>query len=162
MFRADRVGGKGKVEGSLVLINGASYIAPETFAYKEDFADIAVMIMPETLEIFLFGSWHLVSELETKYKLCRVFPIIKNYDSVTITSMPQPKRKPLANGTLPLTSEELKEFAKIMNTISVSNVSLMYDSIYYDDYCDCNTVEKSTESVKAILYLANLFDLTED
>ena len=65
----------------------------------------------------------------------------------------RPKRKPLPDGSLPMTKEELEEFSKI-NGFTVKDVQ--YDGTYIHlnkrDYMGLCYV-------KAILYLANLFDL---
>ena len=70
-----------------------------------------------------------------------------------ITESNPPKRKPLPDGSLPMTKEELEEFSKI-NGFTVKDVQ--YDGTYIHlnkrDYMGLCYV-------KAILYLANLFDL---
>jgi hypothetical protein len=77
MYRAERLDGKGKVEGCLIDndFNNIPTIYFTDTEYDEgrkvDFFNM-VSIKPETLEIYLFGEWRLVSELETKYKLVDV------------------------------------------------------------------------------------------
>ena len=77
----------------------------------------------------------------------------------------EPKRKPLSDGTLPLTESELAEFGKIIST-QLKNIRLKYDK-----NVECITYEGEGKSgktgagllynVKAILYLAERFELTE-
>lgn len=69
LFRAELLDGKQKVEGHHFKYGEKHYILPEVifaviFSYAEEYE-----IKLETLEIYLFGEWRLVSELETKYKL---------------------------------------------------------------------------------------------
>ena len=72
MYRAERLDGKGKVEGGYfektpdIIITHAFYITDDESVIDIEF------IKPETLEVFLFGGWRLVSELEKKYKLVGV------------------------------------------------------------------------------------------
>jgi len=66
-YRAERVDGKGKVEGSPFDSNYSIYLTMVTNITDEDFD--TCLVNPSTLEIFLFGKWMLVSELETKYKI---------------------------------------------------------------------------------------------
>lgn len=71
MYRAERLDGNGMVEG---------YYHEATLNYQGELRMFVVFdgvkeynqVKPETLEIYLFGSWHKVSELETKYKLVEV------------------------------------------------------------------------------------------
>lgn len=72
MYRAERLDGKEKVEGHYFKYGEKHYLLPEVifaviFSYAEEYE-----IKPETLEIYLFGAWRLVSELETKYRLVEV------------------------------------------------------------------------------------------
>lgn len=68
----------------------------------------------------------------------------------------QPKRNPLPDGTLPLTEEELKEFSNIVCLDGVYNVNCVGCHIYINsEYWDNLIVN----NYKAILWLANLFDL---
>ena len=154
-YRADRFDGTEKIEGFYQSYNGCHYIKNIN---REMRFGCGIEINPLTLEIFLFGEWRLVSELEKDYRLCRVFPMIRNYDSVTITNIPQPKRKPI-DGVLPLTKEELKEFSKIIDDSNrIRKVRL--DSVGGIQYIFmCGSMWLCVYEVKAILYLANLFDL---
>ena len=64
------------------------------------------------------------------------------------------KRQPLADGTLPMTREELEEFKKLFN----------YEDEYKQVYIIGNSIYISVQRItnyKAILYLAERFDLTE-
>lgn len=72
MYRAERLDGKGKVEGCGCAID-KEY--SQSFVIKKDDINgmmLNIEIKPETLEIYLFGEWRLVSELEKKYKLVEV------------------------------------------------------------------------------------------
>lgn len=67
----------------------------------------------------------------------------------------QPKRKPLPDGTLPMTDEEKYELCKMMGYENISE-------IFYDNKLHFKCFDKGwgiIVDVKAILYLANLFDL---
>lgn len=69
MFRAERTITGRVMEGHYFKSHGKHYILPETlfaaiYSYSEEYE-----IKPETLEIYLFGEWRPVSELETKYTL---------------------------------------------------------------------------------------------
>ena len=157
-YRADRFDGTEKIEGFYQSYNGCHYIKNIN---REMRFGCGIEINPLTLEIFLFGEWRLVSELEKDYRLCRVFPMIRNYDSVTITSMPQPKRKPI-DGVLPLTKEEFDELGeKFINDKKYTIENVYIDVNYYirltAKYHNI-TIQPILE-YRAILWLANLFDL---
>ena len=66
MYRAERLDGKGNIEGYYVYdgAHGILNLDPKNPLVK--------IVKHETLEIYLFGEWRLVSELETKYKLAEV------------------------------------------------------------------------------------------
>jgi len=73
-FRADRKDGEGKVEG---FYRYFSTYALHQIIFENEHSTTGISqstadIKPETLEIFLFGEWILVSELETKYKLVEI------------------------------------------------------------------------------------------
>ena len=72
----------------------------------------------------------------------------------------QPKRKPI-DGVLPLTKEELDEFSKIIgDSDKIKKVRL--DSVGGIEYIlKGGSMWLCVYEVKAILYLTNLFDLTE-
>jgi len=76
------------------------------------------------------------------------------------------KRKPLSDGTLPLTESELAEFGKIIST-QLKNIRLKYDK-----NVECITYEGEGKSgktgagllynVKAIAYLLERFELIKE
>lgn len=71
----------------------------------------------------------------------------------------KPKRKPLPDGTLVLTEIELEEFGSMIGIDCVCNVTytdglIRIDSKYWQS--------KLISDVKAILYIAKLFNLPED
>lgn len=68
LFRAERLDGS-EIEGFYLFYGGTHYIKS-----REKFMRFGcgIEIKPETLKIYLFGEWRLVSELETKYKLVEV------------------------------------------------------------------------------------------
>lgn len=74
------------------------------------------------------------------------------------------KRKPLSDGTLPLTNEELEEFRAFYNLRErvILDVKCIENSIRVGvKYHDSEYVEDvKTSNIKAILYLAERFDLT--
>ena len=66
-----------------------------------------------------------------------------------------PKRKPLPDGTLPLTESEKSELSEMMGYENISE-------IFYDNKLHFKCFDKGWGiiiDVKAILYLTNLFDL---
>ena len=67
----------------------------------------------------------------------------------------RPKRKPLPDGTLPLTESEKSELSEMMGYENISE-------IFYDNKLHFKCFDKGWRiiiDVKAILWLANLFDL---
>lgn len=85
MYRAERLDGKGIVEGYYVhykpnkgepeydvhyIMTGNSELFYGAGTCEEIFHKYS--IKPETLEIYLFGEWRKVSELEAKYKLVKI------------------------------------------------------------------------------------------
>lgn len=70
----------------------------------------------------------------------------------------KPKRKPLPDGSLELTSEELCKFNQLMELTEIKKVFVKNGFIYYT-FFDLDII---LSDVKAILYLATLFDLTEE
>lgn len=68
------------------------------------------------------------------------------------------KRKPLADGTLELTSEELCKFNKLMELTEIKEVFIKNGFIYYT-HCDLSLI---LSDVKAIIYLADRFDLIKE
>jgi len=70
-----------------------------------------------------------------------------------------PKRKPV-NGVLPLTEEELTEFGDVVGDAGVYEVTIgESDVIYYRYKIGVTKYNGNCVKVKAILWLANLFDL---
>lgn len=80
MFRADRLDGKEQVEGDLLQKEDKCYIV-RVFKVGSSYSDLMRVdydwmesqsfseIKPETLEIYLFGEWRLVADLEEKFVL---------------------------------------------------------------------------------------------
>jgi hypothetical protein len=72
------------------------------------------------------------------------------------------KRKPLSDNSLPLTKEELDEFSKITG-IEIILVELIADSIYISYRTEIGEEENGyVTDVKAILWLAERFELTSN
>lgn len=67
----------------------------------------------------------------------------------------EPKRKPLPDGRLPMTSEELLEFNQLIELTEIKKVFIKNGFIYYT-FFDLDII---LSDVKAIIYLATLFDL---
>lgn len=67
----------------------------------------------------------------------------------------KPKRKPLPDGSLELTSEELCKFNQLMELTEIKKVFVKNGFIYYT-FFDLDII---LSDVKAILYLNTLFDL---
>jgi len=68
----------------------------------------------------------------------------------------EPKRKPLSDGTLPLTNGEMSELCEIMGYQNICK-------IFYDNKLHFKCFDKGwgiITDVKAVLYLAERFDLT--
>ena len=72
-----------------------------------------------------------------------------------------PKRKPLSDDSLPLTKEELEEFSKIIGK-KVTLVEIVNDAIFISYFVESagDYGGEEISSIKAILYLAERFDLT--
>jgi len=80
-YRSDRVDGKEKTEGNLLylinMLDGQGKPAIQEYTqrpssydfFSPEFGCNYVEVVETTLEIFIFGEWRLVSELETKYNL---------------------------------------------------------------------------------------------
>lgn len=72
------------------------------------------------------------------------------------------KRKPLSDNSLPLTKEELEEFSKITG-LEIILVELIAGSIYISYRTETGEEENGyVTDVKAILWLAERFDLTSN
>ena len=121
IYRADRAEGQGKVEGYYVVtklkVEGylvTTKLVDESIHWITDgiypYSGLVpkfTEIKPETLEVFLFGEWRLVSELEKKYVLVEKQPIddLKSYEDVS--------RKPVVKKVdLSTIINEIKELAK--------------------------------------------------
>ncbi|HQM83899.1 MAG TPA: hypothetical protein PLD55_04365 [bacterium] len=72
------------------------------------------------------------------------------------------KRKPLSDDSLPLTKEELEEFSKIIGK-KVTLVEIVNDAIFISYFVESagDYGGEEISSIKAILYLAERFELTE-
>ena len=79
----------------------------------------------------------------------------EDYFKLSEESQSQPKRSPLPNGVLPMTSEELLEFNQHMELTEIKKVFVKNGFIYYT-FFDLDII---LSDVKAILYLNTLFDL---
>lgn len=79
----------------------------------------------------------------------------RNFDDDVEYVIVKPKRKPLPDGRLPMTDDELLEFNQLMELTEIKKVFIKNGFIYYT-FLDLDII---LSDVKAILYLANLFDL---
>ena len=72
-----------------------------------------------------------------------------------------PKRKPFKGGTLLMTEEELEEFSKIIGK-KVTLVEIVNDAIFISYFVESagDYGGEEISSIKAILYLAERFNLT--
>ena len=73
----------------------------------------------------------------------------------------KPKRKPFKGGTLLMTEEELEEFSKIIGK-KVTLVEIVNDAIFISYFVESagDYGGEEISSIKAILYLAERFNLT--
>jgi hypothetical protein len=129
-----------------------------------------------TLDVYLNGkkigfaksqSWYNSGRMffvdeRTDDKLCKgYFPEdIENcggFGKVGFKVRAEPKRKPLADGTLPLTESELDSIAKILDIHKIYGVRLIFEKLEYKDYEGCCP---EIVNIKAIAYLLERFDLT--
>lgn len=82
---------------------------------------------------------------------------VKDLELVYCKSLPyfKPKRKPLEDGTLPLTAEELEEFQKIIGYSGISRVFIASKWVYFNQfgYLPCTSVK----NYKAFTFLNELF-----
>ena len=69
------------------------------------------------------------------------------------------KRKPLPDGTLPMTESELKEFKVLFDWQGITK--LKFDGIFLHAEMETRYVH-SVKNVKAILWLAERFELTSN
>ena len=78
-----------------------------------------------------------------------------------LNNVEKPKRKPLSDDSLPLTKEELEEFSKITG-LGIILVELIAGSIYISYRTETGEEENGyVTDVKAILWLADRFELVE-
>jgi hypothetical protein len=76
--------------------------------------------------------------------------------------MCEAKRKPLSDNSLPLTKEELEEFSKITG-LEIILVELIAGSIYISYRTETGEEENGyVTDVKAILWLAERFELIKE
>lgn len=94
MYRAERLDGNGKVEGWYCghTYDGVVMYCKESAENVNvegcsGLVEMFIEIKPETLEIYLFGDWRLVSELETKYKLVEVEVCIKTESLMELSNV---------------------------------------------------------------------------
>lgn len=80
--------------------------------------------------------------------------LVNKIESI-LNDIEQPKRKPLPDGRLELTSEELCKFNQLMELTEIKKVFVKNGFIYYT-FFDLDII---LSDVKAILYLNTLFDL---
>ena len=73
----------------------------------------------------------------------------------------KPKRKPLSDGTLPLTNGELEELRRFTGIGMETVVLVEYVPNQFIWVTYSSGREETLDNVKAILYLAERFDLTE-
>lgn len=133
-----------------------------------------------TLDVYLNGkkigfaksqSWYNSGRMffvdeRTDDELCKgCFPEdIENYggfDKVSFKVRAEPKRKPLSDGVLPLTREELAQIKKMTGAVFALGVKIVYSHLEYvlpNGYFDTRCVE----SVKVIIWLAERFELTSN
>jgi hypothetical protein len=76
-----------------------------------------------------------------------------------VCEIADPKRKPLSDGTLPLTDEELKELSEIIGK-RAELVEIVNDAIFISYFVESagEYGGEETSSIKAIIYLAERFD----
>ena len=79
----------------------------------------------------------------------------RNFDDDVEYVIVKPKRKPLPDGSLELTSEELCKFNQLMELTEIKKVFVKNGFIYYT-FFDLDII---LSELKAILYLNTLFDL---
>ncbi len=75
-----------------------------------------------------------------------------------LDNIKKPKRKPLSDGTLPLTDSELDSLAKILDTHKIYGVRLIFEKLEYKDY-EGYCYYHEIVNIKAIAYLLERFDL---
>jgi len=133
------------VEGESLERNsfGAFFITSHKKQGKNAESKNTNIIKPETLKVYLYDKWHLVSELDT------------------------PKRKPDPNGVLPMTPEELEELKTMVWGSKHPYTRLTLRTVMCDEgFISINMFNNeedygwsTVKQFKAILYLDKLFDL---
>jgi len=95
-------------------------------------------------------------EAEKEKAALDLYPENKRYgieqDIIEDSVMDIVKRRPDSNGVLPLTEEELEEFEELFGYCNIENLSIGGEAIWIN--CEVEIMD-----YKAILYLANLFEL---
>lgn len=92
---------------------------------------------------------------------------IKNLENFRLVKSYIPKRRPLPDGIIPLTDEELKEFANLFGYEQVKEIKLLKDVALFITYEDCSPFRNAIKenktylNLKEILWLAERFDLTK-
>jgi hypothetical protein len=78
-----------------------------------------------------------------------------------LDNIKKPKRKPLSDGTLPLTKEEIQELSKIIGK-RVELVGIVNDTIFISYFVESagEYGGEETPSIRAIAYLLERFELT--
>lgn len=122
------------IEGNLLVLGEYYYIVTNN--------DEQYLVLPETVEVFLYGKWEKISDIN------------------------KPKRKPDSNGVLELTKEELVEFVQFFDSkrvrkirqVRLRGIKLEFDATARQYPYDM--AERELTNYKAILYLAERFNLT--
>ena len=88
---------------------------------------------------------------------------IINLENFRIVKPNKPKRKPLSDDSLPMTKEELEEFSKIIGK-KVTLVEIVNDAIFISYFVESagDYGGEEISSIKAILYLAERFELIKE
>lgn len=74
----------------------------------------------------------------------------------------KPKRKPDANGVLPLTEEELKEFSEVVGEQGVYKVYVGENGVAYYRYKKgCTKYNGNAVKIKEVAWILSKFNLTE-
>jgi len=111
----------------------------------------------ENIDDFVFDyAYRKEDILKLGKKLINRKDII-NLENFRIVKPNKPKRKPLSDGTLPLTNGEMSELCEIMGYQNICK-------IFYDNKLHFKCFDKGwgiITDVKAILWLAERFDLNE-
>ncbi len=98
--------------------------------------------------------------LKLRKKLINRKDII-NLENFRIVKPNKPKRKPLSDGTLPMTDGELDSLAKILDTHKIYGVRLIFEKLEYKDY-EGYCYYHEIVNIKAIAYLLERFELIKE